>query len=175
MRFVVYSSYLMPKQTSQPLQQLQLFMYSMCVVLPQLAATRDYFQSTVAILVANVIVKITNAFLQCIYKIIHCQLFLSYVQFQCGKTSCLLALQRALPGTSLSRPTKSDILLDYSAVVCSIAFGHLRDQQKPLQGMDPTIIGVHKMAPLQCDTFMYYIGTILCTRVYIGPHNNWST
>ena len=66
MPFVVYSTYLMPKQTSQPLQQLQLFLYSMCVLLPQLVATRDYFQSTVAILATNAIVKlITNAFLRC--------------------------------------------------------------------------------------------------------------
>jgi len=34
MPFVVYSTYLMPKQTPQPLYKLQLFMYSMCVVLP---------------------------------------------------------------------------------------------------------------------------------------------
>ena len=34
MPFVVYSTYLMPKQTPQPLYKLQLLLYSMCVVLP---------------------------------------------------------------------------------------------------------------------------------------------
>ena len=62
MPFVVYNTYLMPQQTSQSLQQLQLFLYSMCIVLPIAGCSchKGLFQSTIATLVINAIAEITN-------------------------------------------------------------------------------------------------------------------
>ena len=85
MPFVVQSTYLMPKQTSQP-QQLQLFtlLYS-----PLLAATRDYFQSTVAILVTSAIVKITKLMLFCSVAEATC---IAQGQHYCGRDSSVSVL-----------------------------------------------------------------------------------